>query len=93
MASGRRTIKDVAKLAGVSLGSASRALSGADNVSEDTIARVKRAAASLRYRPNHAARSLRSRSKKTIGCVFSDLSNPLYARLFGTLEERLARDG
>jgi LacI family transcriptional regulator len=93
MASGRRTIKDVAKLAGVSLGSASRALSGADNVSEDTIARVKRAAASLRYRPNHAARSLRSRSTKTIGCMFSDLSNPLYARLFGTLEDRLAREG
>ena len=93
MAAGRRTIKDVARLAGVSLGSASRALSGATNVSEDTVARVQRAAASLRYRPNHAARSLRSRSTKTIGCMFSDLSNPLYARLFGTLEERLARDG
>jgi LacI family transcriptional regulator len=93
MAAGRRTIKDVARLAGVSLGSASRALSGATNVSEDTIARVQRAAASLRYRPNHAARSLRSRSTKTIGCMFSDLSNPLYARLFGTLEDRLAREG
>ncbi len=93
MAAGRRTIKDVARLAGVSLGSASRALSGATNVSEDTVARVQRAAASLRYRPNHAARSLRSRNTKTIGCMFSDLSNPLYARLFGTLEDRLARDG
>jgi LacI family transcriptional regulator len=93
MASGRRTIKDVARLAGVSLGSASRALSGATNVSEDTVERVQKAAASLRYRPNHAARSLRSRSTKTIGCMFSDLSNPLYARLFGTLEDRLAREG
>jgi LacI family transcriptional regulator len=93
MASGRRTIKDVARLAGVSLGSASRALSGATNVSEDTVARVQRAAASLRYRPNHAARSLRARNTKTIGCMFSDLSNPLYARLFGTLEDRLSRDG
>ena len=93
MAAGRRTIKDVARLAGVSLGSASRALSGATNVSEDTVARVQRAAASLRYRPNHAARSLRSRNTKTIGCMFSDLSNPLYARLFGTLEDRLAGEG
>lgn len=93
MASGRRTIKDVARLAGVSLGSASRALSGAENVSEDTIARVQRAAASLRYRPNHAARSLRSRSTKTIGCMFSDMTNPLYAKLFDMLETRLEREG
>lgn len=93
MKTGQRTIKDVAKLAGVSLGSASRALSGATNVSEATLKRVQRAAASLGYRPNHAARSLRSRSTKTIGCMFSDLSNPLYARLFGTLEDRLAREG
>ncbi|ETR76123.1 LacI family transcription regulator [Afipia sp. P52-10] len=93
MAAGRRTIKDVARLAGVSLGSASRALSGADNVSEDTIARVKRAAASLRYQPNHAARSLRSRSTKTIGCMFADMTNPLYAKLFDMLETRLERQG
>lgn len=93
MKTGRRTIKDVAKLAGVSLGSASRALSGATNVSEAMLERVRRAAATLGYRPNHAARSLRSRNTKTIGCMFSDMSNPLYARLFGTLEDRLGREG
>ena len=92
MKTGRRTIKDVARLAGVSLGSTSRALSGAANVSEAMIERVRRAAASLGYSPNHAARSLRSRNTKTIGCMFSDMSNPLYARLFCTLEEGLARD-
>jgi len=86
-------IRDVAALAGVSVGSASRVINGVENVSAATREKVERAIAVLDYRPNHAAQSLRSRSSKTIGCLFTDVTNPLYARLFRALEERLRSEG
>lgn len=86
-------IRDVAALAGVSVGSASRVINGVENVSPATREKVERAIAVLDYRPNHAAQSLRSRSSKTIGCLFTDVTNPLYARLFRALEERLRAEG
>ncbi|RZI96803.1 MAG: LacI family DNA-binding transcriptional regulator [Variovorax sp.] len=86
-------IRDVAALAGVSVGSASRVINGVANVSDGTRQKVERAIAALNYRPNHAAQSLRSRSSKTIGCLFTDVTNPLYARLFQALEARLRADG
>lgn len=86
-------IRDVAALAGVSVGSASRVINGVENVSPETRGKVERAIAILNYRPNHTAQALRSRSSKTIGCLFTDVTNPLYARLFRSLEERLRKDG
>jgi LacI family transcriptional regulator len=87
------SIRDVAALAGVSVGSASRVINGAANVTPEVRAKVDRAIAALKYRPNHAAQSLRSRTSKTIGCMFSDVTNPLYARAFRALEECFRRDG
>ena len=86
-------IRDVAALAGVSVGSASRVINGFENVSTATRDKVQRAIEVLDYRPNHAARSLRSRTSKTIGCLFTDVANPLYAGVFRALEERLRSDG
>ena len=57
-------------------------LNRAPNVSLEVREKVERAMKALRYQPSHAARSLRSRSTKTIGCMFSDVTNPLYARAF-----------
>ncbi|GAA7765879.1 MAG: LacI family transcriptional regulator [Burkholderiaceae bacterium] len=93
MAEKQISIRDVAALAGVSVGSASRVINGAANVTPDVRERVDRAIAALRYRPNHAAQSLRSRTSKTIGCMFSDVANPLYARAFRALEEHFRREG
>jgi LacI family transcriptional regulator len=93
MAKSKVDIRDVAALAGVSVGSASRVINGAENVSPETRDKVERAIAILDYRPNHTAQALRSRSSKTIGCLFTDVTNPLYARLFRSLEERLRKDG
>lgn len=85
-------IRDVAALAGVSLGSASRVINRADTVSSATREKVERAIKILGYRPNHAAQALRSRSSKTIGCLFTDVTNPLYANVFRALEDRLRVD-
>lgn len=93
MANKQISIRDVAALAGVSVGSASRVINGAANVTPEVKAKVERAIAALRYQPNHAAQTLRSRTSKTIGCMFSDVTNPLYARAFRALEERLRGDG
>ena len=87
------TIKDVARKAGVSVGTASRAMNAAPGVMARTKEIVEQAARDLGYRPNAAARALRSRSSRLIGCLFSDLENPLYTRLFNALQDKWAEEG
>ncbi len=87
------SIRDVAELAGVSLGSASRVINKVDNVSAATREKVEAAIGALGYRPNHAAQSLRLRTTRTIGCLLTDVTNPLYAKLFRALEERMRHAG
>jgi LacI family transcriptional regulator len=86
-------IRDVAERAGVSIGSASRVVNGAANVAAALRERVQTAVAELGYRPNHAARSLRLQATRTIGCLLTDVTNPLYAKLFHALEDRLRAAG
>ncbi len=83
----------MAELAGVSLGSASRVVNGAANLTPAIRDKVNAAIAQLGFVPNHAARSLRSRSTRTIGCMLTDVTNPLYAKLFRAVEERLRDAG
>ncbi len=70
------TIKDVAKLAGVSISTASRALSGAGGVRPELETKIAAAAAKLSYRPNAAARGLRNAKTSTMGIIFNNLSGP-----------------
>ncbi len=79
-AQGRRsTLKDVAKLAGVSLTSASMALSDSPRVSAVTKEAVRAAAAQLRYVPHAAGRALRSRRVKTIAVVLPHSSEHVFS--------------
>jgi LacI family transcriptional regulator len=89
------TLKDVARLAGVHPATASRALNPDTRllVSEATARRVTDAAATLGYRPNAVARSLRTRRSNTIGVLIPDLNNPLFPPMVRGLEDRLAADG
>lgn len=87
------TIRDVALRAGVSVGTASRAMNAAPGVMDSTRRTVQQAARDLGYQPNAAARALRSRSSRLIGCLFSDLENPLYMRLFNSLQDKWAEAG
>lgn len=75
------TIKDVARAAGVSVASVSRALNGNENVSGDTRQRILSVAARLRYMPNNAARSLITRRTQTIGAVLPDLHGEFFSEL------------
>lgn len=78
----RATIADVARLAGVSLKTASRALNAHSSVREATRLRVVQAAASLRFRPNGMARDLRrGGAGTTVAFVFGDMLNSFYAEV------------
>jgi DNA-binding LacI/PurR family transcriptional regulator len=66
---------DVARAAGVSMQTVSRVVRGLDNVQPDTAARVRAAMTTLGYRPNRAARALRSGRFHTIGVIMFSLSS------------------
>lgn len=89
----RATIRDVAAAAGVSVGTASRALNRSGRVSADAVAAVTQAARRLGYEPDAIAQSMRTRSTGVVGVLVSDFANPLYARILGAVEARLQQDG
>ncbi len=89
----KSTLRDVARTAGVSIGSASRALNGGKNVSARVARDVAAAAEKLGYQPDFLARSLRTRSTGMIGCLVSDVANPLYAGIVQAAEARLREAG
>lgn len=76
------TIRDVAKLAGVSIATVSRALNRTDHpVNEATKSKVLDAAKKLGFRPNAAAQTLLTRTTSTLGVLVPDISNPYYASI------------
>ena len=82
------TSVDVARLAGVSQSTVSRAISSGA-VSEATRQEVFAAARKLNYVPNSIARSLTKRSSNIVAIVIGDLSNSFYSAAFSALSARL----
>jgi LacI family transcriptional regulator len=76
---GSARMSDVAELAGVSIMTVSRCLSGNTNVSLETRQRVLAAVAQLRYQRNEVARSLREQRSRQIGIVVPYLFDPFFA--------------
>ena len=90
----RATLADVGRLAGVSPKTVSRVVLGSTNVAPETRDRVLSAARSLRFRPNHLARSLRHGSvTNTVAFVIGDLTNPFYFLVAAGIERELSRHG
>ncbi|MCK8783353.1 LacI family transcriptional regulator [Roseomonas sp. NAR14] len=79
-------IKEVARLAGVSPATVSRVLSRVP-VSEALRERVEAAVQATGYRPNLAARRLRSRHSWTVGLIVADIRNPFFTTLSSAVEE------
>lgn len=86
------TSRDVAKLAGVSQATVSRALSNG-TVSAATRARILEAAARVGYVPNLGARAMKTGRVNTVGVVVADLSNPFYPEILEALTATLDRAG
>lgn len=87
------TIKDVARKAGVSVGTVSRVLSKNETVKEPLKKRVTAAMEELNYKPNLAARALRTNSIEVIGLVVPDITNPFFAQLAKNIEMEAAKRG
>ena len=83
----RPTLSDVAKLAGVSVATASRALSNPDLVAEGTRHAVRDAAQSCGYKVNLVARSLRMQRTNTILVLAPCIDNPFYPGLLRGIED------
>src|SRR3712207_3601443 len=77
----RATLKDVARAAGVSQSTTSRALSGEGYVAPAVRERVVAAAEELGYVAHAMARSLRKQNSRSVGVLVSDLRNSFYAEL------------
>ena len=75
----RSTIRDVAREAGVSIGTVSAVINNSANVTEKNRQRVLQCIATLDFEPNTAARSLKRQLSSSIGLIMPDLQNPFFA--------------
>lgn len=85
------SLRDVARLAGVSPSTASRVVSGSTHpVSAEARARVLAAATQLGFEPNRLARALATARSQTIGALVHDVADPYFAQIIRGLEEAIA---
>src|SRR5438445_1996253 len=87
------TIRDVARLADVSIGTASKALNDNGRLRQETREKVIRVAREIGYRPNDMAQSLHRSKSMTVGILSTDSFGRFTFPIFQALEERLADKG
>jgi len=85
------SIKDIAKYAGVSPSTVSRALNNHPRISEETKTAIKEIAKNMGYVPSAIARSLVAKQTATIGVAITDVRDPYYAGLVAGIEEEAER--
>lgn len=91
--SGRATIEDVARAAGVSVATVSRALRGLPNVAASTRERVERAAGELNYRADPAASRLAAGRSRTLAAVVPFVNNWYFSEVMAGVEAVCAEAG
>lgn len=89
----RVTIYDVAKVAKVSVSTVSRVFNDSSLVNEKTRKKVKKVMDDMNYIPNALARSLVSKSCRTVGLIVSDVTNPFFTDIIGGIESILNDEG
>ena len=87
------TIKRVAKLAGVSVGTVSHVITGSVPVTEPLRLRVQAAIRELNYHPNHVARSLKTSKTQTLGIVIPDVTIPFFPQVVNGAEAAAREHG
>lgn len=81
------TMKDISKIAMVSIATVSAVINKSAYVSPELAERVNKAIEELNYRPNAIARSLKMNSTLTIGVIISDIANPYYAAMIKGMDD------
>ena len=87
------SVRDVAKKAGVSVGTVSNVLNSPDKVSSKSVAKVQNAIDLLGFVRNDAARQLRAGKSRSIGLVVLDVRNPFFAEVARGTEEAAEEHG
>lgn len=81
------TIKDVSKLAGVSVATVSRVINNKGYVGKETRENIEKAMEMLKYTPNDIARRLAGKKSNTIGLVIPDILNPFFPEIARAVED------
>jgi DNA-binding LacI/PurR family transcriptional regulator len=81
------SIKDIAKEAGVSHTTVSRALRGSSLISEETTKRIQATAHKLGYLPSAAARSLKTNRSEALGVIVTNIDDPYFSEILQGIEE------
>ncbi len=89
----RPSVRDVAALAGVSVGTVSHVLNHPDRVADATRERVEKAIAELGFVRSETARRLRHGGSSLVGVLVHDISNPFFTEAARGIEDRLRQDG
>lgn len=87
------TIRDVARIAGVSIGTASKALNDGGRLKQETREKVLAAARDMGYRPNDLAQSLHRTRSMTVGIISSDSFGRFTLPIVEALEQQFADQG
>lgn len=87
------TMRDVARVAGVSAKTVSRVFNDDPHVTDETRERVQWAMQKLHYVPNLLARSFRSGSDAAVGVAVPDIADPFFAQMTGSIEEEMVKRG
>ena len=87
------SIKDVAKLAGVSVAAVSKYLKTPQNMREETRRRISEAIETLNYRPNPLAQSLRTGKTNIIAIALPEVGNPYFSQIFKFLQAYCEKQG
>jgi len=89
----RKTLKDVAREAGVSITVASRGLGSYGYVSRESREKVLRAAKKIGYQPDQIAKSLKTQQTYTIGLLISDITNIWFTTMVRAIEDVAEQNG
>lgn len=87
------TIKDIAKISGVSHSTVSRALHGNPLIAESTANRIRQTALDLGYLPSVAARSLKTNRSQALGVILSSVDDPFFGEILQGIEEVAQNSG
>lgn len=87
------TIKDIAKLAGVSVSTVSRAINNDSEVSEKTKKKIEKIVSETNYHPSMLARGMVSKKTSMLAILVSDITNPYFNQLVAELDSQLIDKG
>lgn len=87
------TVKDIARRAGVSHSTVSRALNNSSLISDEVAGRIRRLAYEMGYLPSAAARTLKTRRSRVLGVIISSLEDPFFSEILQGIEDGIQGSG